>query len=104
MLLYCNTITPRLQYIVDFFNKELFEEPIIITADSSQFEQAVGPKLNYSSQEFIGTALAFTPWGYYLKAVYGHKLSIALHANGHAAFFQRAAIFPLIFLLPLFTC
>jgi hypothetical protein len=48
LLLYCHTITPRLQYIVEFFNKELFEEPILITSSPEQFRLFTGQRLNYS--------------------------------------------------------
>jgi hypothetical protein len=48
LLLYCHTITPRLQYIVEFFSKELFEEPIQLTTNPSAFKSASGLRLNYS--------------------------------------------------------
>lgn len=48
LLIYCHTITPRLQYVVDFFSKELFEEPIQITTDPEQFKMFAGARLNYS--------------------------------------------------------
>jgi len=54
LVLYCHTITPRLQYIVDFFSKELFEEPIRITTNAEQFKAVAAPKLNYSSTPFSG--------------------------------------------------
>ncbi len=94
MLLYCNTITPRLQYIVEFFNKELFEEPIIITADNGQFEQAVGPKLNYSSQEFIGTAFSIHPVGLLFESSIRPQAIHCFSANGHVAFFSTSGDFP----------
>lgn len=48
LLLYCHTNTPRLQYIVEFFNKELFEEPILITSSPEQYKLFTGQRLNYS--------------------------------------------------------
>jgi hypothetical protein len=48
LLIFCHTITPRLQYIVDFFSKELFEEAIRITANYDEFKSFAGAKLNYS--------------------------------------------------------
>jgi hypothetical protein len=52
LLLYSHTITPRLQYIVDFFGKELFDEPITITTDKESFKQSGIPRLNYSDADF----------------------------------------------------
>jgi len=94
MLLYCNTITPRLQYIVDFFNKELFEEPISITADSNQFEQASGPKLNYSSQEFAGPAFSIHPVELLFESSIRPQAIHCFTTNGHAAFFSTSGDFP----------
>jgi hypothetical protein len=48
LLLFSHTISPRLQYIVDFFSKELFEEAIRITTDPDEFKSFTGAKLNYS--------------------------------------------------------
>lgn len=50
MLLYSHHITPRLQYIVDFFGRELFDEPILITTDKTYFLEVDGPRINYSAQ------------------------------------------------------
>ena len=52
MLLYSSYKTPRLSYIVDFVNKEIFNEPINITTDKDEFIHYEYPKLNYSSEEF----------------------------------------------------
>ena len=52
MLLYSPYNAPRLSYIVDFVNKELFNEPIVITTDKDEFVRYANPKLNYSEQEF----------------------------------------------------
>jgi len=52
LLIYSHTISPRLQYIVDFFSKELFDEPISITTDEAYFKASDQPRLNYSATEF----------------------------------------------------
>ena len=49
MILYCAHNTSRLQYIIDFFSKELFDAPIRITTDRAEFDGATGPKINYSA-------------------------------------------------------
>jgi len=52
MLLYSPHKTPRLSYIIDFVNKELFNEPMVITTDKDEFIRYEHPKLNYSDNEF----------------------------------------------------
>ncbi|WEK37270.1 MAG: polysaccharide deacetylase family protein [Candidatus Pseudobacter hemicellulosilyticus] len=52
LLLYTHTATPRLQYIVDFFSRELFDEPMQITTSRAAYNAATQPKINYSSQRF----------------------------------------------------
>lgn len=52
LLIYSHTETPRLQYIVDFISKELFDEPMVITTDKESFIQSGAPRLNYSDTDF----------------------------------------------------
>ncbi|MEO6914803.1 MAG: polysaccharide deacetylase family protein [Chitinophagaceae bacterium] len=47
MLFYSPVITERLRFIVDFFNKELFDEQMIITNDLQIFRDEPNPKINY---------------------------------------------------------
>jgi hypothetical protein len=49
---YSTTITPRLQYILDFIGKELFDAPVSITSSLDEFRNMRGYKFNYS-HEFI---------------------------------------------------
>jgi hypothetical protein len=54
MTLFTSHITPRLRYIVEFFSKELFDDPaaISITDDPAFFSAATGPRFNYSEETF----------------------------------------------------
>ncbi|HET6254558.1 MAG TPA: hypothetical protein VFE32_10810 [Puia sp.] len=54
MILFSIDITPRLRYIIEFFSKELFDDPaaIRITTDPSAFSSATGPRINYSAEDF----------------------------------------------------
>jgi len=58
MLLYCSSITPRLQYVTDFIGRQITGEPIRLTTDSFYFSDYDGPKINYgydaiSNDEFL---------------------------------------------------
>ncbi len=50
MIVFVNTITPRLQYILDFIGKETIGKPFRITNDAENFRQYNGPKINYSRE------------------------------------------------------
>jgi hypothetical protein len=52
LLIYSHTVTPRLQYIVDFISRELFDEPMVLTTDKTQFNATTAPRLNYSDVDF----------------------------------------------------
>jgi hypothetical protein len=56
MIFFSQHITPRLSYVVDFVNTELFDERvrITITTDQSAFAAAPGPRINYSTQDVPG--------------------------------------------------
>lgn len=94
MLLYCNIITPRLQYIVDFFSKELFDEPVSITIDSSFFQQASGPKWNYSSESFPGNVFTIRPVGLLFEKDIRYQSIHCFIANGQVAFFPTTGDLP----------
>lgn len=94
MLLYCNTISPRLLYIVDFFSKELFEVPISITTESVVFEQFDGPKLNYSLQSIPGEGLCIHPAGLLFESGIHPQSIHCIKVNGHTAFFATTGDFP----------
>jgi hypothetical protein len=94
MLLYCNTISPRLLYIVDFFSKELFEAPISITTESLVFEQFNGPKLNYSSQSLQGESLCIQPTGLLFESGIQPQSIHCFKVNGRTAFFATTGDLP----------
>ena len=56
MLLFSAHITPRLQYILEFFSKELFDDPsaIQITGDRAAFSAATEPRIDYSDERLSG--------------------------------------------------
>ena len=94
LVLYSNTITPRLQYVVDFISNELFHQPIRIVTDIGAFKIIDQPKLNYSDKE-IGEK------EFYLK---NHPLLFengikqqnieCFDLNFHKAFFETEGDFP----------
>jgi hypothetical protein len=94
MILYSTDITPRLQYIVDFFSKELFEEKIIIITDKEKFINTNQPKINYSENEF-GEDEFFIHSTHLLFETYIRRQEVeCFELNYHKAFFQTDGDFP----------
>lgn len=50
MLLFSRHITNRLHYVAGFIGKELFNQPIQVTADLQEFSAYNGPRINYSAE------------------------------------------------------
>jgi len=94
LVLYSNTITPRLQYVVDFISNELFHQPIRIVTDIGAFKIIDQPKLNYSDKE-IGEK------EFYLKnnpLLFENEIKQqnieCFDLNFHKAFFETEGDFP----------
>lgn len=51
MIVYTHRITPRLQYIFDFINKEFFSEILQLSDNHKEFLDYSGPKINYSHEK-----------------------------------------------------
>src|SRR5580693_1450053 len=88
MLLFSTHITPRLQYIIEFLSKELFDEPtaIHITSNKTFFSAATDPRINYSTENFPG-CFQLSPNGL-LHETGIHPISITCltHQNQRAFF------------------
>jgi hypothetical protein len=61
MILYTDTVTPRLKYIVNFIGNTLFNDSIQITTNATQFNKAIGAKINYSTTTFSTACLHIVP-------------------------------------------
>ena len=51
MIVFAHTITPRLQYILDFIGKETIGKPFQGVSDIETFRNYTGPKINYSNEK-----------------------------------------------------
>jgi hypothetical protein len=93
MIFYCAHNTSRLQYIIDFFSKELFDAPIRITTDRAEFEEAAGPKINYSANS-SQDAFSIRPAALLLESgITPQPITCFLH-NGCKAFFPTEGDLP----------
>jgi hypothetical protein len=61
VILYSHTITPRLQYIIDFISNEIPDANIQCTDNIQQFRQFSGPRFNYSTERLTTNELWLQP-------------------------------------------
>ncbi len=94
LLLYCHTATPRLQYIVDFFSNELFDEPIQVTTSRVAYNTSTQPRLNYSNQAFSEEEFFIHHTGLLFETGIREQQTECFEVNYHKAFFQTDGDFP----------
>jgi hypothetical protein len=93
MILYCAHNTPRLQYIIDFFSKELFDVPIRITTDRAEFDETAGPRIDYSATP-DKDAFSIRPAAFLFESgITPQSITCFLH-NGRKAFFPTEGDIP----------
>jgi len=94
LLFYSNTISPRLQYIVDFFSEELFDEPIRITTDAEAFRNSTEPRLNYSERDFSEKEFFIKSGSLLFEKDIRTQDIDCFELNFHKAFFATKGDFP----------
>lgn len=94
LLFYAHTITTRLQYIVDFISKELFDEPITITTNSLNFRAANTPRLNYSDADFSEQEFFIKATPLLFETGIQPQSIECFEADYHTAFFQTSGDHP----------
>jgi hypothetical protein len=94
LLLYSHTITPRLQYIVDFIGSELFDEPVRITTDAAFYKTYTQPRLNYSAQEFSEEEFFIRSTSLLFETGIKPQPITCFDLNFHKAFFGTSGDFP----------
>ncbi|MBS1668739.1 MAG: hypothetical protein JST58_15285 [Bacteroidetes bacterium] len=94
MIIYSSHITPRLQYIVDFFSKELFDDPIEITTDKNKFIASEKPKINYSDAPYSEKEFYIKPVHLLFETGVQNQPIDCFELNFHKAFYQSEGDFP----------
>lgn len=94
LLFYSHTATPRLQYIVDFFSNELFDEPICFTTSRAAYNATSLPRLNYSRQPFSEEEFFIHDTGLLFEKGVRQQQIDCFEVNYHKAFFQTDGDFP----------
>src|SRR5687767_11914845 len=94
VLLYTHTVSPRLEYIVSFFTKELFDEPVIITTDETVFLNADAWRINYSHRAFTDKEFLIHAQNLLFETGIQKQQVSCIHVNYYKAFFQTDGDFP----------
>jgi hypothetical protein len=88
LLLHSKSITPRLQYIVNFFSQELFDEPMLLTSNKNYYIHYKGPKINYHFQELCDDEFLISPVPLLFETDIRDQDTSCFEINFHPAFFQ----------------
>ncbi|WP_127129074.1 DUF7033 domain-containing protein [Pseudoflavitalea rhizosphaerae] len=94
LLLYTHTVTPRLEYIVDFFSRELFDEPIEVTSSRAAYNASIQPRINYSGQAFSDNEFFIEHTSLLFEKGIRDQSIECFEVNFHKAFFQTRGDFP----------
>ena len=94
LVLYSNTTTPRLQYIVDFISNEIFHQPIRIINDTGAFKIIDQPKLNYSGAEILDSEFFIKNHSLLFENDIKDQQVECFNLNFHKAFFVTEGDFP----------
>jgi hypothetical protein len=93
MLFYCNDITPRIKYVVNFIGIELTGGSIIITNDKDEFLKYDAAKINYSNERIRENEFWIKPHGLLLeKNIQSQKID-CFELNGQKVFFKTEGDF-----------
>lgn len=94
MIVFTNTITPRLKYITDFIGHEICGKPFELTTDAEVFKDYPGPKLNYSHEEFVHCPLSIVNSPLLFENSISEQSLSCFNINGFKAFFKTTGDYP----------
>ncbi|MEI9910101.1 MAG: hypothetical protein WDO71_10740 [Bacteroidota bacterium] len=88
MILYTHSITPRLQYIVEFIGKQIQGVAIQVTSSTEEFSNYDGPKINYSDKRITESEIRIKPHALLFEKNIKEQTIECFAINGHKAFFK----------------
>jgi hypothetical protein len=94
VIVFSNTITPRLQYILDFISKEIIGESIKITTNSENFRQYNGPRINYSKEGVTDSEFRIQNSELLFETGLKEQSIQCFEVNNYTAFFKIEGDFP----------
>lgn len=97
LCLYSDTITPRLQYIIGFFSRELFDDNIKLTSDRNFYQLEQGPRINYSDSDFAAGDFYIKPHTLLFEKGIRPQETPCIELNFQKAFFATSGDLPFDF-------
>lgn len=94
MLFYCNDITPRIKYVVNFIGMELTGVAVIITSDKNEFLKYDAVKINYSNERIGENAFWIKPHSLLFKKDIQVQQVDCFELYEQKAFFKTESDFP----------
>lgn len=94
MLFYCHTISPRLQYMLNFIGRELFDSAFRITTNEETFRQSTEPRINYSEHKFTGQEFFIHHTSILFEKDIRQQEINCIRFREHKAFFETTGDFP----------
>ena len=93
MIVFVNTITPRLQYILDFIGEQTIGKPFQITTDFEYFHQYKNPKINYSKERITESEFRIQNSELLFETGIKEQAIECFEINDHKAFFKTEGDF-----------
>jgi hypothetical protein len=94
LILYTHSITPRLQYIVEFIGKGIQGTAIQVTSSTEEFSKYDGPKINYSDKGITESEIRIKPHGLLFEKDIKEQNIECFSINGNKAFFKTEGDLP----------
>jgi hypothetical protein len=88
ILLFSNTLSPRLQYICSFIFKDLMNEPFSITTNEDELDLFKGVKIIYSNSTFRESAFNIRNHSLLFEKSISDQSIECFETNGTTAFFK----------------
>ncbi len=94
MILYTHSLTPRLQYIIDFIANELRPATIKITTSTEEFSSSADIKINYSDNQSHGGEIWIRPHDLLFEQGIREQRFECFDTDGNKAFFKTEGDLP----------
>lgn len=94
MIIFSETITPRLQFITSFIGNEILSEDIQLSSDINTYKEYNGPKLNYSSSPLSQTEFYLKPHSLLFEKNITPQHTDCFDEDGYKAFFKTEGDMP----------
>ena len=95
VIVYTNTITPRLRFIFDFVGKEIGKENFFtLTSDITIYRESDKPKFNYSKERISENEFFLSPHAILFEQDIKQQLIACFETNDYRAFFKTDGDFP----------